>query len=143
MKEQMDVRIDEPREEGSITEVDDFGIGRMLDRRSNFCDALALYAHLTGLDNLPGLHIQQAGRTEDDRMSRRCGRLCNQIEEKREWAKSDEEPRALGHMGRDGNTVNSLIPDGLSRIGDLDHVSQCDESRPEVSELCKTENSDE
>ena len=43
---------------------------------------------------------------QHDRMRHRCRGLSNQVQAEQEWNESDQEPRVLDHMGRDGNTPN-------------------------------------
>jgi hypothetical protein len=106
MQEEVDVSINQAGKKRSIAQIDHFGIRRMLNRGSDFYDALTLKEYFTGLDDLSSLHIEETRCMEDDRMRCRCGGLSNQVHGEQKWTKSDQSPSARGHMGRDGNTLN-------------------------------------
>ena len=78
----------------------------MFHRGSDFHDLLALNQHLAGFDDFSSFNVEQASRMQHDRMRHRCRGLSNQVQAEQEWNESDQEPRVLDHMGRDGNTPN-------------------------------------
>lgn len=82
----MDVSIDEPRQQGTVAEIDDFGIGRAVDMLSSRDDALALNQHFAWRHNRAGRDVEHAGGVKDDGARRR---LC------------------AGHDGREGNCKSS------------------------------------
>jgi hypothetical protein len=57
MQEEVDVSINQAGKERSIAQIDHFGICRMLNRGSDFYDALTLKEYFAGLDDLSTLHI--------------------------------------------------------------------------------------
>lgn len=72
----MDVGIDQAGKKSAIAQVDDFGASRVLYRGSYLGDAFALDQDFSWLDDVAGLHVEQARRVQHDRV-RRGSRLSS------------------------------------------------------------------
>ena len=66
MQKEMDMRVDEAGEQRGVAEVDEADSLRMLDRRADSTDALALDEDLAGLEQGSGVDLQKAGGVEHD-----------------------------------------------------------------------------
>ena len=66
MQKQMDVRVDEPRQQRAVTKVDDFRSGRMRHGRANVDYPLPLDEHLAGTNDPSGLDIEQTSGMQNN-----------------------------------------------------------------------------
>jgi hypothetical protein len=66
MEEEMDVGVDEAREQGNVAEVDDFGVLGMVDGCGDGADAVAFDEDFAGLEDCAGVDLEEAGGVEDD-----------------------------------------------------------------------------
>jgi hypothetical protein len=66
MQKEMHVRVNEAGEQGGVAQVDDAGSLRMLDRRADGEDALALDENLTGLEEGSSIDLKQTRGVEHD-----------------------------------------------------------------------------
>ena len=78
MQKEMNVGVDQPRQQRSISEFYDLNSRRMLHRRTNLGDPLSLHEHFAGRDDLPSLDVQQSRGMEYNCVRRRGRRwrLC-------------------------------------------------------------------
>ncbi len=72
MQEQMHMRVDQPRQQRALAEIDDLGIRRAIDVRPNRDDPLALDQHLTRRQQTSSNDIQHVRRVQNDWVRRRC-----------------------------------------------------------------------
>jgi hypothetical protein len=70
MQKEMNVRIDQSRQQRAISQIDDLCSSRTLHGRANLDDALALDQYLAGLDDASVLHVEQPCRVQYDGMRR-------------------------------------------------------------------------
>ena len=70
------MRVDQPRQERPVSQIDHLRARRTLDSGSRFRNLLALHQHLARLDDPPILHIQQPSRMQHNRMGRSSLSLC-------------------------------------------------------------------
>ncbi len=68
MKEQVNVRVNQPGHKRDVTQVDDLGARRPADFRPGLGDALALHEHLARRDDLAALDVEHARGVQDDRV---------------------------------------------------------------------------
>ena len=71
----MDVRVDQPRHQSAVAEIDYLCTRWALHRGAGLSNSLALDEDLAGLDDLSRFYVQQSGRAKDDRMRLRPCRL--------------------------------------------------------------------
>ena len=66
VEKQMHVGIDQARQQSGIAEIDDFGAGRMRDRRADGSDALAVDKNFSRGHDAAGIDLEQVRCVQDD-----------------------------------------------------------------------------
>src|SRR5450631_1916775 len=70
MQEKMNMRIDQPRQQRAISEIDDLRARRMLYRRADFDDAVAFDQNFARLQDLAAFNVEQTRRMQHDYLVR-------------------------------------------------------------------------
>jgi hypothetical protein len=80
MEEEMDVSVNEAREERGVAEVDDAGVGGVVNGSADGADFVPLDEDLAGLEEGAGVDLKQVRSVEDDGLlggGERCGECEN------------------------------------------------------------------